>query len=247
MIKSLQDLKVVIPFVFPKAVVYRRARRERRVFLVKTSASPVLSAVRNMILEKTVGIIKISWLVICLGLLTGCALDMYDQPRYEPLEKSSLAGNPLSARPHIADTVDRSQPKFNPHLTTGQLNGDLAPTFPFTVTLEVLQRGQARYDIFCVPCHGQLGDGQGIVVEYGLKAPPSFHTQEMRNEPPGFYFDVISRGTRVMPSYASRIPPADRWAIVAYIRALQLSQNSDLSNVPAQEVPNLDNTEAITK
>jgi hypothetical protein len=85
------------------------------------------------------------------------------------------------------------------------------------------------------------------MVEYGLKAPPSFHTPEMRAERPGFYFDVISRGTRVMPGYASRIPPADRWAIIAYIRALQLSQNADLSTVPPQEVPNLDNTEIITK
>ncbi|MCL4300722.1 MAG: c-type cytochrome [Anaerolineae bacterium] len=191
--------------------------------------------------------IKISWLVACLILLTGCAMDMYDQPRYEPLEKSSLAGNALSARPHIANTVDRSQPELDQHLASGQLNGELAPTFPFTVTLEVLQRGQERYNIFCGPCHGALGDGQGIVVEYGLEAPPSFHTPEMRDERPGFYFDVISRGTRVMPSYASRIPPADRWAIIAYIRALQLSQNSDLSNVPAQEVPNLDNTEVITR
>lgn len=191
--------------------------------------------------------IKISWLVICLSLLTGCAMEMYDQPRYEPLEKSNFLGNPLSARPRIADTVDRSHPKFDPHLTTGQFNGDMASTFPFTVTLEVLQRGQERYNIFCVPCHGALGDGKGIVVEYGLKAPPSFQTQDMRGEPPGFFFDVISHGTRVMPSYASRIPPADRWAIIAYIRALQLSQNAPLSNVPAQEVPNLDKTEVITK
>lgn len=191
--------------------------------------------------------IKLSWLVMCLTLLTSCAMEMYDQPRYEPLEKSSLAGSPLSARPQLANTVNRSQPELDQHLTSGQLNGELAPTFPFTVTLEVLQRGQERYNIFCGPCHGALGDGQGIVVEYGLEAPPSFHTPEMRDERPGFYFDVISRGTRVMPSYASRILPADRWAIIAYIRALQLSQNSDLSNVPAQEVPNLDNTEVITR
>jgi mono/diheme cytochrome c family protein len=92
-----------------------------------------------------------------------------------------------------------------------------------------------------------VGDGQGIVVEYGLEAPPSFHTPEMREELPGYYFDIITRGTRVMPSYGDRIPPADRWAIIAYIRALQLSQNSDLSNVPEQEIPNLDNTEVITE
>jgi len=190
--------------------------------------------------------LKISWLVICLSLVAGCALDMRDQPRYEPLEKSAFLGDNLSARPRVADTVARSQP-IDTHLNTGQFNGDFAPTFPFTVTLEVLRRGQERYDIFCTPCHGWLGDGQGIVVEYGLKAPPSFHSQDLREEPPGFYFDIISRGTRIMPGYASRISPADRWAIIAYIRALQLSQNSDVAQVPAQEVPNLDQTEEITQ
>jgi mono/diheme cytochrome c family protein len=192
-------------------------------------------------------VIKLSSLITCLGLLTGCALDMYNQPRYEAFEKSALEEGSLSARPRIADTVDRSQPELDRHLTNGQINGNFAPTFPFTVTLNVLQRGQERYNIFCVPCHGRLGDGQGLVVEYGLEAPPSFHTDEMRNEQPGFYFDVISRGTRVMPSYASRIPPADRWAIIAYIRALQLSQNADLSTVPPEEIPKLNNTDVITQ
>jgi mono/diheme cytochrome c family protein len=125
------------------------------------------------------------------------------------------------------------------HLYTGQVNGEFAQRFPFTVTLETLERGRERYDIFCSPCHGLVGDGQGIIVEYGLRAPPSFHTPELREEAPGYYFDLITRGTRVMPSYASRIRPEDRWAIVAYIRALQLSQNAGLSDVPPQEAPNL--------
>ena len=192
-------------------------------------------------------VIKITWLILCLGLATGCALDMHDQPRFEDFEKSAFFGDNLSARPHLADTAARSQPPLDQHLRTGQFNGQFAPTFPFTVTLEVLERGQERYNIFCAPCHGPVGDGQGIVVEYGLEAPPSFHTPEMREELPGYYFDIITRGTRVMPSYGARIPPADRWAIIAYIRALQLSQNSDLSNVPEQEIPNLDNTEVITE
>ena len=191
--------------------------------------------------------IKISWLVICLGLVTSCALDMRDQPRYESFEKSAFFGDNLSGRPRVADTVAHDPLRIDKHLYTGQINGEFAPTFPFTVTLEVLQQGQERFDIFCSPCHGRVGDGQGIVVEYGLKAPPSFHTQDMRDEPPGFYFDAITHGTRVMPSYAARIPPSDRWAIIAYIRALQLSQNADLSTVPAQEIPNLDQTDTITK
>jgi hypothetical protein len=185
-------------------------------------------------------IIKITWLMLCLSLATGCALDMRHQPRYEAFEKSAFFQDNLSARPPVADTVARGQLHLDEHLYNGRVNGDFAQTFPFTVTLEILERGQERYDIFCTPCHGQVGDGQGIITEYGLRAPNSFHTPELRDEPPGYYFDLITRGTRVMPSYAARIRPEDRWAIVAYIRALQLSQNASLSDVPPQEVPNLD-------
>ncbi|MFN8454465.1 MAG: cytochrome c [Anaerolineae bacterium] len=191
-------------------------------------------------------IIKLNGLALCLSLLTGCALEMYDQPRYEPLEKSAFFKDHQSARPRVADTVARNQSP-DEYLTTGKFNDDFAPTFPFTVTLEVVQRGQERYNIFCAPCHGRLGDGKGIVVEYGLKEPPSFHTPDMIEETPGFYFDAITNGTRVMPSYAARIRPEDRWAIVAYIRALQLSQQADLSTVPPEKVPNLDNTGGVTK
>jgi hypothetical protein len=184
-------------------------------------------------------IAKIAWLMICLALITGCALDMRHQPRYEAFEESAFFEDNLSARPPVADTVARGQLRNDEHLYTGQVNGDFAQSFPFTVTLEVLERGRERYDIFCAPCHGRVGDGQGIIVEYGLREPPSFHTPELREKASGYYFDLITRGTRVMPSYASRIRPEDRWAIVAYIRALQLSQNADLSDVPPQEVPNL--------
>jgi hypothetical protein len=195
---------------------------------------------------RNINLIKISALLLCLALLTGCALDLHDQPRYESFEKSTFFGDSQSARPRIPDTVAHDRLRVDPILYAGQFNNDFAPTFPFTVTLEVLERGQDRFDIFCAPCHGRLGDGQGIMAEYDLDVP-TFHTPELRQEPPGYYFDIITRGTRVMPSYASRISPADRWAIIAYIRALQLSQNADLSNVPPQEVPNLDNTEVITR
>jgi mono/diheme cytochrome c family protein len=184
-------------------------------------------------------IIKIVWLIICLTVVTGCNLDMRYQPRYETFEESAFFEDNLSARPPVLDTVARGQLRTDVHLYTGQANGEFAQTFPFTVTLETLERGQERYNIFCSPCHGLVGDGQGIIVEYGLRAPPSFHTPELREEAPGYYFDIITRGTRVMPSYASRIRPEDRWAIIAYIRALQLSQNADVSDVPPQEVPNL--------
>jgi hypothetical protein len=172
---------------------------------------------------------------------------MRDQPRYESFEKSPFFEDNSSARPSVAGAVARGQLRTDEHLYEGRVNDEFAPTFPFTVTLEVLERGQERYNIFCSPCHGLVGDGQGIIVEYGLRQPTSFHDPGLRDEPPGYYFDLISRGTRVMPSYASRIRPEDRWAIVAYIRALQLSQDADLSQVPSNEIPNLDNTDVITK
>lgn len=191
--------------------------------------------------------IKIAWLVIGLSLLAGCALDMRAQPRYESFERSAFFEDNSSARPPVAGSVARGQLRLDKHLYAGQGEQEFAPTFPFTITLAVLERGQERYNIFCSPCHGLLGGGRGIIVDYGLREPPSFHTPELRREPPGYYFDLISRGTRVMPRYASRIAPQDRWAIVAYIRALQLSQNADLSLVPPDEIPNLNQTEEITK
>lgn len=191
-------------------------------------------------------IFKLSWLILCLGLVTGCALTMRDQPRYEAFEESTFFEDNLSARPPIEDTVARDQLKLDAHLYGGQLNDDFAPTFPFTVTMQILERGRERYDIFCSPCHGYLGDGQGLIVEYGMRQPTSFHDPELRAEPPGYYFDLITHGTRVMPSYASRISPEDRWTIVAYIRALQLSQDADLSEIPPDDLPQLDRTDVIT-
>jgi len=192
---------------------------------------------------KRVSVEKINymvWLLLYVSLLTGCALTMSDQPRYDFFEQSQFFEDNASARPRVPNTIARGQLRLDEHLYTGRINGEFSQTFPFTVTLEVLERGQERYDIFCLPCHGQVGDGQGIIVEYGLRAPTSFHDPELRAEPPGYYFDLITNGTRVMPGYASRIKAEDRWAIVAYIRALQLSQNADISDVPADEIPNLE-------
>jgi len=188
-------------------------------------------------------VVKLSWLILSLGLVTGCALTMRDQPRYEAFEKSTFFEDNLSARPPIEDTVARGQLKLDDHLYTGQINNDFAPTFPFTVTMQVLERGRERYDIFCAPCHGYLGDGEGVIVEYGMRQPTSFHDPELRAEPPGYYFDLITYGTRVMPSYAARISPEDRWAIIAYIRALQRSQNADPAQVPPDALPPSDQPE----
>lgn len=184
--------------------------------------------------------LKILPLLLSLGLLSACAMTMADQPRYEPLEASRFFADGASARPRVADTVARGQLHLGTHLTTGRVDGRFVDAFPFDVTLQTLQRGEERFEIFCTPCHGLLGDGTGIVTQYGMPQPDSFHTPDLRDQPAGYYFAIITDGTRVMPGYASRIGLEDRWAIVAYIRALQLSQNADPNLIPPAELPKLE-------
>lgn len=191
--------------------------------------------------------VRLIGLLFCLGVLAGCRLDMRDQPRYEPFEESTFFPDRASARPLVADTVARNQPVLDDQLHTGRVNGQVADSFPFTVTVAVLERGQERYNIFCGPCHGLLGDGKGIITEYGMPVPASFHDPDLRAEAAGYYFTIITDGTRVMPSYASRIRPEDRWAIIAYIRALQVSQHTEAAQLPADELPQLEQTTPITQ
>jgi mono/diheme cytochrome c family protein len=182
-------------------------------------------------------------LVFAAALLTGCIFSMRDQPRREPFEASAFFADGASVRMPPENTVPRGQRTLDEHLHQGRVNGVFAPTFPFSVTLETLERGRERYDIFCTPCHGAAGDGRGIVTQdekYGMRQPNSFHDPELRDAPPGYYFDLITNGTRVMPAYGSRIPPEDRWAIIAYIRALQLSQNANAADLPPEELQNLE-------
>ncbi len=186
-------------------------------------------------------------LFVAVGLLAGCRLDMRDQPRYEPFEASTFFADGAAVRPRIADTVARNEVNLDDQLHTGRVNGQVADSFPFTVTVAVLERGQERYNIFCAPCHGLVGDGRGIVTEYGMPVPTSFHDPALRDETTGYYFTVITNGTRVMPSYASRIHPEDRWAIIAYIRALQLSQNAAADQLSADDLPQLEQTQPITQ
>jgi mono/diheme cytochrome c family protein len=188
----------------------------------------------------------ISGCLILVAILTaGCTLTMRDQPRYEPFEQSTFFADQSSARPRLADTVARGQLPLDEHLTTGRVNGDFVDSFPFTVTVATLEQGQEQYTIFCAPCHDLVGNGQGIITDYGMESPPSLHEPDLRGQPAGYYFTVITNGTRVMPSYA-RIPPADRWAIIAYIRALQLSQNADTTQLPAELLPELEASGVVT-
>ncbi len=160
---------------------------------------------------------------------------MADQPRYGPLAPSSFFGDARSARPLVPGTVARGQLRDDELFYTGRLNGQLAGVFPFPVTSEVLKRGQERFNIFCAPCHDRTGSGNGMITQRGLRHPPSYHIDRLRQAPAGHFFDVITRGFGAMPDYADRISPRDRWAVIAYIRALQLSQNARLEDAPPEE------------
>lgn len=176
-------------------------------------------------------------LLLLAGLMApaGCRQDMHDQPKAESLEVSDFFADRRTARPVVAGTVARGQLRLDDHLYKGRINGQFAQTFPFPVTRDVLARGQERFNIFCSVCHGRLGDGSGMIVSRGLRRPPSFHIQRLREAPPGYFYDVITNGFGIMFDYSDRIVPEDRWAIAAYVRALQLSQNAGLDDVPAAE------------
>lgn len=163
----------------------------------------------------------------------GCRLDMHDQPRYKPLAESDFFGDGRSARPVVENTVARGQLRNDEHFFEGKVDGLPAATLPMELTPELLERGRQRFEIFCSPCHGHAGYGDGMVVQRGLRPPPSFHIDRLRNSPPGHFFDVITNGFGAMYSYASRVEPRDRWAVIAYIRALQLSQNATPEDVPS--------------
>jgi len=175
------------------------------------------------------------WMAFGFSAVFGCQQKMADQPRYEPLSRSTFFGDERAARPLVEGTVARGQLRSDEHLYTGKQGGKLVDTFPFPVTLAVLTRGQQRFNIFCSPCHDRVGTGQGMIVRRGYRAPASFHMDRLRQAPVGYFFDVMTNGFGVMPDYAQQIQPEDRWAIVAYIRALQLSQHATLADVPEDQ------------
>jgi hypothetical protein len=161
---------------------------------------------------------------------------MHDQPKYVPLRESTFFADSRSARPFVPGTVARGQLREDSLLYTGKIDGADATVFPFPITGRVMARGRERFDIFCSPCHGLAGYGDGMIVQRGFPAPPSYHTRRLRAAPAQHFVDVITNGYGVMYSYAARVPPRDRWAITAYIRALQLSQSARVASVPeAQE------------
>ncbi len=165
--------------------------------------------------------------------VAACRQDMHDTPRYEPLEATTFFANGAASRQLVANTVARGQLNEDRHLFEGVVDGKPADTFPMPVTAAVMARGQERFDVFCSPCHGRTGVGNGMIVQRGFRQPPSFHDARLRNAPVGYYFDVITHGFGAMQDYSTQVPVADRWAIAAYIRALQASRAATVDDVPA--------------
>jgi mono/diheme cytochrome c family protein len=171
-----------------------------------------------------------------VSLISGaCHRDMRDQPRYETLEASRLFADGMSARPVPKGTVARGRLAENHELETGRTDSGFVEQIPLPLNRALITRGQERFNIYCSPCHGRTAAGDGMIVRRGFRRPPSLHIARLREAPAGHFFDVMSRGFGAMPAYGAHVSTQDRWAIVAYVRALQLSQNATLEDVPTDQ------------
>jgi mono/diheme cytochrome c family protein len=174
----------------------------------------------------------LSALFLCFLALAGCGgtlrQDMANDPRENPLAPASFFKDDRSARPLVDNTVMRGAIEQDPLFIPKDSNA-----FPLPVTAQLLARGQDRYTVFCSPCHGLQGDGNGMVAMRGMKHPPTYHQDRLRNAPVGYLFDVITNGFGAMNDYSMQLTPRDRWAVVSYVRALQLSRNAPVNELPA--------------
>lgn len=199
---------------------------------------------------KTFGALRLALLLAATAFLGACRLpqQMANAARVDPLETSDFFADNQGARLPVEGTVSRgiggeassgrvvrSLYVDDELLATGKVGGALVDSFPFPVTEAVMNRGEERFNIYCAPCHGRVGRGDGMIVRRGYRRPPSYHIERLRTQPAGHFFDVITNGFGMMPSYRYQIPIEDRWAIVAYVRALQLSQNATVAEVPADK------------
>jgi len=184
-------------------------------------------------------VLKVGVLLSTVALFSACRLDMQVQPKQNPLSRSDFFPDQRSERPPVEGTVARGQLREDTYFYTGRMGSTPGDYMPFPVTKEVLERGRERYNIYCAPCHSRTGDGNGFIPSRGFsRKPPSYHIERLQKAPLGYFYDVMTNGFGIMPDYASQIASADRWKIVAYIRALQLSQNATNADVPAgQPVP----------
>jgi mono/diheme cytochrome c family protein len=174
-------------------------------------------------------------LISGLVLLTaGCRQDMHDAPRYEAYEATATFADGRASRSAPAGTVARGWLRDDEALYTGKTNGQPVDAIPFAISHADMRRGQERFTIYCTPCHGQLGDGNGMVVQRGLRQAANFHQDRLRQERIGYFFDVITNGFGAMQGYAEQVPVRDRWLIAAYVRALQYSQNASINDVPPE-------------
>jgi len=177
---------------------------------------------------------------VLVASLGGCRQDMHDQPKYKPLTASTFFRDGRSARPIIEGTVARGHLEDDVEMFTGKTaGGKLVDQLPIPVTAATLARGRERFDIYCSPCHDHTGSGRGMVVRRGFKEPPSYHIDRLRQAPAGHFFDVMTNGFGAMPDYRAQVDAQDRWAIVAYIRALQRSQHATLADVPPEAMATL--------
>ncbi len=167
-----------------------------------------------------------------LMLTAGCRQDMHNQPKFIPQRGTTFFADGRSARPQVEHTVARNQLKQDAYFYTGLLNGKEQDMLPFPVTMQVLERGQERYNIYCTPCHSRVGNGAGMIVQRGYKPAGNLHEAKHLAQPLSHYFYVMSNGDGAMPDYSAQLTAADRWAVAAYIRALQLSQNATIQDVP---------------
>jgi mono/diheme cytochrome c family protein len=174
--------------------------------------------------------------VLAAGLtVAGCRQDMHQAPRYDPLERSDFFADQRASRPLVEGTVARGHLRADKAFYTGKVNDQLVSTIPMPVTKEVLERGQDRFNIYCAPCHSRLGDGNGMIVQRGMKRPASYHEDRLRNQPVGYFYDVMTNGFGAMQDYSAQLRPEDRWAVAAYIRALQFSRHAPASALTAAD------------
>jgi cytochrome c553 len=210
-----------------------RAREEKRLKVKEKRKLPrsARSNLSSFLASRVQAIFPLSSFLFVV-LLAACGQNMYQQPKTDPYQASDLFEDGASARPHLEGTVPRGFNYEDEHRFLGTVNGQQAETFPYLVDRRVLEQGQQSYNVFCAQCHGLTGEGNGIIVQRGFPQPASFHEERLRQAPEGYYFGVITNGFGRMYSYADRVDPDERWAITAYIRALQLSRSAELDDLP---------------
>ena len=191
------------------------------------------SKMRASSFDKAIRVAVLMAAAASMLVLAGCRQDMQDEPKFFPQRGTTFYADGRSVRPQVANTVARSQGDQDSYFYTGLVNGKEGDGLPIDLTADTMARGQERFNIYCTPCHSRVGNGDGMIVQRGYRPAGDFHTDRLRNAPLGHFFAVITNGYGAMPDYASQITPQDRWAIAAYIRALQLSQNAKQSDVPA--------------